>query len=90
MERELNQVRIAPSPNQGFNRQDASVATCLTSNQPYDRMSVLIKVARPILRDQRGLLAWGGPFLSAGDEPWMSIARFSLGWMSPKPGTRWQ
>jgi hypothetical protein len=64
MERELNQVRIAPSPNQGFNRQDASVATCLTSNQPYDRMSVLIKVARPILRDQRGLLAWGGPFLS--------------------------
>jgi len=21
------------------------------------------------------------PFLSAGDEPWMSIAKFSLGWM---------
>jgi hypothetical protein len=28
-----------------------------------------MKVAHPILRDQRGLLAWGGPFLSAGDEP---------------------
>lgn len=44
-------------------------------------MSVPKKVARPILRDQRGLLAWGEPFLSAGDEPWMSIAKFTLGWM---------
>ena len=38
-------------------------------------MSVPMMVARPILRDQRGLLAWGGPFLSAGNEPWTSSGR---------------
>ena len=47
----------------------------------YDRMSVLMKVSRSILRMQRGLLAWGGPFLSAGDETWMRVAKFSLDWM---------
>jgi hypothetical protein len=38
-------------------------------------MSVPMMVARPMLHDQRGLLAWGGPFLSAGNEPWTSSGR---------------
>ncbi len=59
--------------------EDSGAVTHLVAR--YDRMSVPMKVARPILRDQRGLLAWGEPFLSAGDEPWMSIAKFTLGWM---------
>ena len=39
---------------------------------------------------RRGLLARGEPFLGAGDEPWTSIARFTSGWMSPRPGTQWR
>jgi hypothetical protein len=53
-------------------------------------MSVPMMVARPLLHDQRGLLAWGRPFFSAGDEPWTSTAKFMLGWTLRKPGTRWR
>ena len=46
-------------------------------------------VARPIQRS-RGLLAWGEPVLSAGDEPWNKVAKSSLRWTLRKPGMRWR